>query len=370
MPAWSTVTGVTPAPSAGAQVALVHRVVVAVPVQLHALARRLVPQRREVGGANQLRRRQLGRGPVELDRLVRIEGVHAAPAPSRDALGQHRRDPVAQVERLELEAIDEADPQQQRARTATAARRCPDTAHARPPAVSRLSSEHSSTNRTNACRSSCVRRHAQDDAGRRAGRVAHGAGVADRAVEADLIDAERRRRDTPIGRSWPGSTDEAERCVAAAELVAADGRQRLEHPVGRQHAADRLQQRDAGLAADRAVLEMLLDVVERDRRGRRAARRSPRRVPRRDRERGQEPRPETSGKPDRQTLNQASHVFYARRNQATTRKSQARSRQTLRLRSLRTSDGIQAHASWRGKLAYTATHLNTAFVSSILHSRV
>ena len=75
----------------------------------------------------------------------------------------------------------------------------------------------------------------------------------------------RWRRETPIGQLVAGLDDEAERRVAAADPVAADRRQRAEHPVGRQHAADRPEQRDAGLAADRAVLEVLLDVGEANR---------------------------------------------------------------------------------------------------------
>ena len=57
-------------------------------------------------------------------------------------------------------------------------------------AVSRLSSVQSSTNCTNACRSSCCAGMPSTICGARVGGVAHGAGMADRAVEPDLIDAE------------------------------------------------------------------------------------------------------------------------------------------------------------------------------------
>ena len=104
-----------------------------------------------------------------------------------------------------------------------------------------------------------MRRHAEHDARRRRGRVAHGAAVADGAVEPDLIDAEAAAARDADRQIVARLDDEAERRVAAGQPVAADRRQRAEHPVGRQHAADRLQQRHARLAADRAVLEVVLD---------------------------------------------------------------------------------------------------------------
>ena len=139
-----------------------------------------------------------------------------------------------------------------------------------------------------------VRRHAQHHARRRRGRVAHGAAVARGAVQPDMVHA-----DAPAARDADRQLvarlyREAERFVAAADAIRADGRQGAEHPVGGQHAADGLEQRDAGLAADRAVLEMLLDVVERD--GAIDSERDdhPRGRRRDECERGQEPRPEAS----------------------------------------------------------------------------
>ena len=104
-----------------------------------------------------------------------------------------------------------------------------------------------------------MRRHAEHEPRRRRGRVAHRAAVADGAVEADVIDADAvaaRDADRQIVARFG---DEAERGVAAGQPIAADRRQRAEHPVRRQHAAHRAQQRHAGLAADRSVLVVILD---------------------------------------------------------------------------------------------------------------
>ena len=78
----------------GTQVALVHRIVVAVPMQVHAFARLLIPQRRKIRCADQLVGRQLPQVPVELHGLVWVEGVDAAPSPPRHAVGQDWRDAV------------------------------------------------------------------------------------------------------------------------------------------------------------------------------------------------------------------------------------------------------------------------------------
>ena len=96
----------------GAQVALVHGIVVAVPMQVHPFARLLIPQRREVGGANQLVVRQPIELPVELNGLVRIEGVDAPAAPARHPVAENRRDAVAQLKRLQLQTVDQPEPQQ------------------------------------------------------------------------------------------------------------------------------------------------------------------------------------------------------------------------------------------------------------------
>ena len=66
----------------------------------------------------------------------------------------------------------------------------------------------------------------EHDARRRRRRIAHGAGVADGAVQPDVIDA-----DPPAARDADRQIvtrldDEPERRVAAGQLLAADGRQR------------------------------------------------------------------------------------------------------------------------------------------------
>ena len=67
----------------GAQVAFVHRVVVAIPVEVHALARLLVPERGKSDAPISSSGGSLLEVPVELNRLVGIERVHAAAAPPR-----------------------------------------------------------------------------------------------------------------------------------------------------------------------------------------------------------------------------------------------------------------------------------------------
>ena len=74
-----------------AQVALVHGVVVAVPVQIHAVPRLLVPQGRKVRCGNQLAQRQPIQWPVELDALVGIEGVDAPRSPLGDVVTHDER---------------------------------------------------------------------------------------------------------------------------------------------------------------------------------------------------------------------------------------------------------------------------------------
>ena len=99
---------------AGAQVPLVHRAVVAVPVQRHALARALMPHRRKIRDADGLMRA----GAIHREakqRLRRIERVDAAGSPAREIekaqlphqgeqLVAHRRD----AGKLEDRLIDQA----------------------------------------------------------------------------------------------------------------------------------------------------------------------------------------------------------------------------------------------------------------------
>ena len=110
-----------------------------------------------------------------------------------------------------------------------------------------------------------LRRHAEDDAARPAGRLAQGAGVAERAVEADLLDAEPPPPRHANRQVAAGLEDQPRRGISAGQTLVAHRRQRLEHQVGGQRAADRLQQRTARLAADRSVLEVFGDVLVDDR---------------------------------------------------------------------------------------------------------
>ena len=247
-----------------AEVALVDRIVVAVPVQLQALARRLVPQRRVVGRPDQLRLRQLAQRPVELHRLVGIEGVDAPAAPVGQVVAERRLHPVAQLEGLDLEAIDQPYPQQDALEQRHAlSRRLEVTADVlrRDPAVERALEDEPH----HRLQVELLRRHAEDDAARRGWRVAHGAGVAERAVESDLLDAEAPPPRYANRQIVAGLEDQSGRGIAAGQALAAHRRQRLEHHVRRQRAADRLQERTAGLAADRSVLEVFDDVLVDDR---------------------------------------------------------------------------------------------------------
>ena len=106
----------------GAEVPLVHRIVVAVPVQLQPFARLLIPERRKVRGADQLRRRQAVERPVELDGLVGVEGVDASPSPPRHSVSENRLDAVAQLQRLHLQAVDQPEAQQRALKEGRSAR--------------------------------------------------------------------------------------------------------------------------------------------------------------------------------------------------------------------------------------------------------
>ena len=242
-----------------AQIAFVHRRVVAVPVQVHALARRLVPQRGVIRRANQLRTRQLVERPVELDGLVGVEGVHAAAAPARHVFGEAGRHAVAERQRRDLQSIHQPEPHQEpfEQRHALPHRRNP-PAHVltRRPVVQRAVEDEADER----LEVELVGRHAEHDARLRGGRIANRPGVAQRAVEPDLIDPEPPTPGDADGQVVAGLEDQPDRGQAARQLVAADRRKRLEHFIRRQHATDRRQQRAAGLAADRSVLEVLRDV--------------------------------------------------------------------------------------------------------------
>src|SRR4029079_3714401 len=83
----------------GRQIAFGQRWIVAVPVQLHALARLLVEDGGKVAGAVALARRDRAQLHLDLHTLVRVEGVDSAGPPL----------PLFRQERLEPRApLDEA----------------------------------------------------------------------------------------------------------------------------------------------------------------------------------------------------------------------------------------------------------------------
>ena len=200
--------------------------------------------------------REIVETPVELNRLVRVEGVNAPAAPARHAVGEDRRNPVAQLERLQLEPVHEAKAQQQpfecgwRLPGGTPA----NGVHVRP-AVERAL-EHELDERLQV---ELMRRHPENDARDGVGRVAHAARVADGAVQSDVIDALAAASRHADGQIVARLEQEPERRVPARQLLPADRGQRGEDLVRRQHSAHGTQQRDAGLAADRAILEMIGD---------------------------------------------------------------------------------------------------------------
>ena len=188
-----------------AEVALVHRVVVAVPVKVHAFARRLVPQRRIVGCADQFRGRQPIEPPVELNRLVRVERVDSPAPPPRNAVLQHRGDAVAKVERLQLQPIHQPESHQD-------------------PFEQREASTRFAKAAGDALRGRAVVERAREDeldeapADRAAGRACRARCAAGWPGESRRVlvwqtaqlnptcsTPKRRRRETPMGRSFPGS---------------------------------------------------------------------------------------------------------------------------------------------------------------------
>ena len=223
----------------GAQVALVDRVVVAVPVQVHPLARLLIPQRGKVGCADQLFPRKILEPPVELNRFVRIERVDASAAPRREGRVENRRDAVSERERLDLETIDQPEPKQQtleeRGPVALVARASPHALGRRAIVERAVEDELHET-----LQIELVGGHAEHHARRRRRRIAHRARVTHGAIEPHVIDADPVAACHADRQLLARLVHEAERRVSAGELLRADRRQRGEHRVRRQHAADRL----------------------------------------------------------------------------------------------------------------------------------
>ena len=104
-----------------------------------------------------------------------------------------------------------------------------------------------------------LRGHSKHDARRRGRRIPHGARVAEAAVEPHLLDPEPPPARYANRQIVSRLEDQPDRGISAGQLVAANGRQRLEHFVRRQYAADRRHQRAAGFAANRPVLEVVFD---------------------------------------------------------------------------------------------------------------
>jgi hypothetical protein len=127
--------------------------------------------------------------PVELNCFVRIEGIHATATPSRHRVPEDWRDAVAQIQRHELQPIDEAKSQQrpfkQRDRHIVLREPAADGIR-RQPAVERTFEDEFDE----ALQVELVGWHAQNDPRLRRWGVPNGAGVAHRAIQANLIDPE------------------------------------------------------------------------------------------------------------------------------------------------------------------------------------
>jgi hypothetical protein len=202
-----------------------------------SLARLLVPQRRIVRGADKLGTRKPVERPVELNRLVGIERVHAATSPARHVVRQDGRHAIAQLERLSLQAIDQPElhqhPLEQRHAPAHGREAAADVGTGRP--VVERAIEHETHQRFEV---ELMRRHAEHDARLRRRRVADRSAVAERAVEPDLIDPEPPAPRHADRQVVAGFDDQPDRRKPSGQPIAADRRQCLEDLVRGQHAAD------------------------------------------------------------------------------------------------------------------------------------
>ena len=236
----------------GRKIALGERIVVAVPMQFHALARALIEDRGKVGGSDQLRvgnaaaRRQLQQ------ELIGIERVDAAGSPRRLALEQRQEaravlDEALAHGRQHVVAPGElVEPVE--ARALPLHRR--DQVIRRKPLVGRQI-EHEANE---AVEVEIVRGHAGDDVRGSVRRLAPGPDVAGSAIEPDDVDPAHlaaRNADRQVERPAVGVLLilEAEGGIVAAafELGGKEARQRLPHPIG---------QAAVGFGADRAIHEM------------------------------------------------------------------------------------------------------------------
>ena len=170
----------------GRQIAFGQRWVVAVPVQLHALARLLVEDGGKVAGAIALAGRDRAERHLHLDELVRVEGVDAA-GPPRRLFRQERLEPRAPLdEPFAHPRYDVVPPHLPLDEPKLGARRL----HGRDQRVGGealvgTGLEHEADE---AIEVQIVRRHAGDSDARAVLGRPVGAGVADGAIEPDQID--------------------------------------------------------------------------------------------------------------------------------------------------------------------------------------
>jgi hypothetical protein len=194
--------------------------------------------------------------------LYGIERVDAAVAPAWHVVAQDRRDAVAQLQRLRFQALDQSGAQQQPLRHPRARARQPTDHRVGGQAIVERAVEHELDE---LLQIELMRGHAEHDLRRGGRRLPDRAGVAHGAIQPDVIDPlpmPARHTDRQV---VPFLDDEAERRIAAGQLVPTDRRQRPEDPVGRQHAADR-RSSEPPARCDRSVFEVVANVGVFDRR--------------------------------------------------------------------------------------------------------
>ncbi len=126
--------------------------------------------------------------PVELDRLVRVERVDASTTPVRNLWRENRLDAIPQLQSLELQAIEQPRPKQHALEERGPAGFWQPSSHGigRQAVVERAVQDELHE----LLQIQAVGRHAQHDPRRGARRIADCVGMADGAIETDLIDAE------------------------------------------------------------------------------------------------------------------------------------------------------------------------------------
>ena len=186
IPAISTESGGHARADRGRKIALGERIVVAVPMQFHSLARALIEDRGEVGGSDQLRVGDLRAERQFEQQLIGIERVDASGAP-RGLLLDERQEART--------VVDEALPHPRQHRVAPGEPVDPIEARAlafhrrdqrigRHPLVGREIKDEADE----AVEVEIVRRHAGDEVRRAVGRFAPGPHMACAAIEPDDVD--------------------------------------------------------------------------------------------------------------------------------------------------------------------------------------